>query len=224
MDNFLKKWEYVWVEPADGMGFLKWEPIVANPYLRSIPPAEIPKTVKPIPHNQYLAPGRTYLVMADVADKPQADHYRDVAEKMARFFKSKLRPTGEAYTFAYGDPVEGVSDGADDIGHGGLSLSFVIEAANRGVVFDDEDMQRFSHTLLDQIWNGSLDDPKFARRVNGEGEGGSGVSGHWVELSRHNDEVWKLCWAIFRQKPGTHGFLNLWHTRPEIAENPPATR
>ncbi len=223
-DNFLKKWEYVWVEPADGMGFLKWEPIVANPYLRDIPPAEIPTAVKPIPHNQYLALGRTYLVMADVADKPQADHYRDIAEKMARFFKSKLRPTGEAYTFAYWDPVEGVSDGADDFGHGGLSLSFVIAAANRGVVFDDEDMQRFSHTLLDQIWNGSLDAPKFARRVNGEGEGSASVSNYWVGLSRHDDEAWKLFWAIFRDKPGTHGFLNIWYARPEIAHHPPGTR
>ncbi len=223
MDNFLKKWEYVWIEPAAGMGLLKWEPIVANPYLRDIPTDEIPTTTKPIPHNQYLALGRTYLVMADVVDKPEADHYRDIAEKMARFFKSKLRPTGKAYTFAYWDPVEGISDGADDIGHGGLSLSFAIEAANRGVVFDDDDMQRFSHTLLDQIWNGSLDDPKFAKRVNGEGEGGAG-SGHWVALSSHNDEVWRLFWAIFRQKPDTYSFLNLWHARPEIAEAPPATR
>jgi len=224
-ENFLEKWDYVWVEPAEGMGFLKWEPLVANPYLRSIAPDEIPDTIRAIPHNQYLALGRTYLVMADVADKPQADHYRDIAEKMARYFKSKLRKTGDAYTFAYWDPVEELSDGADDFGHGGLSLSFAIEAADRGVVFTEEDMTRFAHTLLDQIWDGSVAEPKFAGRVNGEGKmNRAGMGGHWAGLCRYNDEVWRLFWTILRQKPGANGFLNLWHTRPEIAQNPPETQ
>jgi len=222
-NNFLKKWEYVWVEPGEGLGFLKWEPIVANPYLRSIPPAEIPDTVRPIPHNQYLALGRTYLVMAEVAGEPEAGHYRDVAEKMARYFRSKLRQTGEAYTFAYTDPLEGLSEGADDVSHGGLSLTFCIEAAKRGVIFTEEDMNRFSHTLLDQVWNGSLEDPKFSRRVNGEGnQSSTGIP--WPGLCRYNDELWKLSWAIFRQKPSAGGFLGLWHARPEAAQDPPAAR
>jgi len=199
-NHFLKKWEHVWVEPA-----------------------EIPNTVRPIPHNQYLALGRTYLVMAAVADEPEAAHYRDVAEKMGRYFKSKLRLTGQAYTFAYWDPVEELSESADDVSHGGLSLSFCIEAANRDIVFSKQDMDRFAHTLLDQVWNGSLEDPQFSRRVNGEGaQSSAGIL--WPELCRYNDDLWKLLWAIFREKPGAGGFLSLWHARPEVAQDPPAVR
>ncbi len=224
-ENFLKKWDYVWVEPAEGMGFLKWEPIVANPYLRSIAPQDIPNTIRAIPHNQYLALGRTYLVMADVVDEPLASQWRDKAAKMARYFKSKLRKTGDAYTFAYWDPVEELSEGADDFGHGALSLSFAIEAANRGVVFSEEDMTRFAHTLFDQIWDGSVAEPRFAGRVDGEGEmRDAGMGGHWAGLCRYSDEVWRLFWAILRQKPGANGFLNLWYARPEVAEAPPAAR
>ncbi len=224
-ENFLKKWDYVWVEPAEGMGFLKWEPLVANPYLRSIAPAEIPNTVRPIPHNQYLALGRTYLVMADVVEEPLAGQLRDKAAKMARYFKSKLRKTGAAYTFAYWDPIEELSDSADDISHGGLSLSFAIEAANRGLVFTAEDMTRFAHTLLDQIWNGSVEEPQFARRVNGEGKmAAAGTGGYWAGLCRCDDEVWRLLWAIFRQKPDANGFLTLRYARPEVPEAPPTAR
>lgn len=224
-EHFLKKWEYCWVEVGDDMGFIKWEPLVANPYLRRIAPGDIPRTVKPQPHNQYLALGRTYLVMSGLVDEPLATEYRDRAERMARFFLSKARETGNAYTFSYGDEVEGLSEGADDFGHGGLSMSFCIEAANRGVVFSDEQMQRFSHTLLDQIWDGSVDAPTFADRVSGEGERTpANASSYWVGLSRHNDEVWRLFWHIFRQRPDANAFLNLWYARPEVAPEPPAGR
>ncbi|MFO7947876.1 MAG: hypothetical protein R6V19_13815, partial [Armatimonadota bacterium] len=101
---------------------------------------------------------------------------------------------------------------------GGLSLSFAIEAYERGLVFDDADIERFSHTLLDQIWNGSLEDPKFSKRVNGDGERQADVTNSWADLSAHNDEVWRLFWTILRQQPESHAFLTLWHARPEIPE------
>ncbi|NLJ36935.1 MAG: hypothetical protein GX358_11980 [candidate division WS1 bacterium] len=224
-DHFLKKWERCWVEPEEGMGLLVWDRVVANPYLRNVPISEIPGLVRPLPHNQYLALGRTYLVMSQVPDEPEADHYRDIAEKMARFFKSKLRQTGESYTFAYWDPIDGLSDSADDFSHGGLSLSFCIEAANLGVVFDAADMERFAHTLLDQVWNGSVDAPKFAYRVSGEGDmRDAQIALYWVDLARYSDEVWRLFWSVFRWSPDAPGFLRLWDARPEVAQGVPAVR
>jgi hypothetical protein len=224
-DHFLRKWERCWVEPEEGMGVPVWDRVVANPYLRDVHHSEIADLVRPIPHNQYLALGRTYLVMSQVPGEPRADHYRDVAEKMARFFRSKLRQTGNAYTFAYWDPIEGQSDSADDFSHGGLSVSFCIEAADRGVVFDAADMERLASTLLDQVWNGSVDAPKFAHRVSGEGDmRDAQIAGYWVHLSRYSDEVWRLFWSIFRQAPDAHGFVRLWDARPEVAEEGPTAR
>ncbi|MFO7948092.1 MAG: hypothetical protein R6V19_14905 [Armatimonadota bacterium] len=218
LDNFLKKWDHVWVEIPPDMGVYEFEPRLSDPYLRQFPPEQFPDVRRILPHNQYLALGRTFAVMANVVEGPRAEDLRERAAKMGRFFKSKLRQTGKAYTFAYADEIEGVSDGADDFSHGGLSLSFAIEAYERGLVFDDADIERFSHTLLDQIWNGSLEDPKFSKRVNGDGERQVDVTNSWADLSAHNDEVWRLFWTILRQQPESHAFLTLWHARPEIPE------
>lgn len=221
VNNFLRKWDHTWVEIPPDMGAYAFEPRLCNPYLRSFPPEQFPDVTRILPHNQYLALARTFVVMADVVERPGAEDLRERGAKMCRFFKSKLRQTGDAYTFAYSDDIEGVSEGADDFSHGGLSLSGAIEAYERGVVFDEADMRCFSHTLLDQIWNGSIEEPMFSKRVDGEGQMRPKVASYWTRLSAHNDTVWRLMWTILRNQPDSHAFLTLWHARPEMAENPP---
>ena len=65
----------------------------------------------------------------------------------------------------------------------------------------------------------------FSYWVNGDGElKPADASSHWVGLCGYNDEVWKLFWSIFRQKPDANDFLNLWYARPEVAQDAPVAR
>lgn len=77
-------------------------------------------------------------------------------------------------------------------------MGFAIEACRREVVFRPADMRRFAATLLRQVWNGSLDDPRLARRVDGS-DGEAETIRDWIDLSQWEPQVWPLCWALFNR-------------------------
>ena len=150
-----------------------------------------------LPHNQYLAMGRAYVVLKDVSRKRL---YADRAERMARNFKRHLRETGRAYTWNYWDWAENGEPqhtGVEDTGHGRIDVGFAVEACRRGVVFRDRDLRRFAHTLLDQMWNGSMENPEMGVRVDTcEGEGKATIW-DWIDLCQWNETVWDVNWALF---------------------------
>ena len=150
-----------------------------------------------LPHNMYLAMARAYVVLKDVSRKRL---YIDRAERMARNFKRALRKTGRAYTWNYWDWTENGEpqhSGVEDIGHGRLDVGFVVEACRRGVVFRDTDLQRFACTMLDQMWNGSMENPEMGARVDTCRGGGKSTIWDWIDLCQWHEKVWEVNWALF---------------------------
>ena len=150
-----------------------------------------------LPHNQYLALARSYVVLKDVSRKQL---YADRAERMARNFKQHLRETGRAYTWNYWDWTENGEpqhSRVEDTGHGRIDVGFAVEACRRGLVFRDRDLQRFAYTMLDQMWNGSMENPEMGAWVDTRGGGGKATIWDWIDLCQWHEKVWDVNWALF---------------------------
>ena len=149
-----------------------------------------------LPHNQYLAIARAYLYASGVSRKRLLG---DRAARMGRNFKRHIWKTGKAYTWHYWDWIEdgeaGCS-GVEDTGHGHIDIGFAVDACRKGVVFTDADLKRFARTFLDQMWNGSLDDPTIGGRVDTR-EGNSAPMGDWIDLCQWNAKVWDVVWSAY---------------------------
>ena len=185
-DNFLRKQERWWLELPDGSGAYRatdsWSERTPN---------------RVLPHNQYLALGRVWLVMKDLA--PQG-LYLERATAMARNFHGSLRVTGSGYTWSYADWTrEGRENTsvAEDTSHGHIDVGFAVEAWKRGVVFSKDDILRLSRTFLDQMWNGSLEKPSIGSRVNTK-TGSSSTWVDWIDLSLVEPAVFDVTLALYR--------------------------
>ena len=191
-ERVLKKQERHWLEVAPGMGAYRFT---------ESPAERFPNRV--MPHNQYLAPARVWLVLKDVSENPL---YLERATRMANHFRHFLEKTGNAYTWNYWDWTEaGEPDHSrpEDSSHGQIDVSFAVEAFRRGVVFTREDMLRFARTLTEQMWNGSLEEPRIGGRVDGP-DGDSKIIRGWIELCRWDPRIWDIHWALFNrlERPG----------------------
>jgi hypothetical protein len=158
-----------------------------------------------LPHNQYLALGNA-LIWLDRITGDRA--YRDQVTRMARFFKSHLRLVEDRYEWNYWDAA-GAWDRpwdkpeekrAEDTGHGSLDISFVVDAAEAGIVFDRTDLQRLANTFLRKMWNGSLTKPTVGGYVNtAKPTRQSGNLQDWVRLSRQAPQVLAVCARVIPQ-------------------------
>jgi hypothetical protein len=155
-----------------------------------------------LPHNQYLALGNALIWLHRITGK-QA--YRDQAARMARFFKSCLRTADDHYLWNYWDSTgewdkpwdKPAEKRPEDTGHGSLDIGFVIDAAEAGIVFDQTDLDRFAHTFLKVMWNGSLNEPTVGGAVNmNRPNRQSGNLQDWVRLSRVKPQVLAVCTKI----------------------------
>ena len=208
----LRKQERHWVQMAPGMGAYRFTESTAERFPNRI-----------LPHNQYLALGRVYLVLKDVSDEPL---FEERAAQMAAFFRNSLKETSDAYTWAYWDWVEaGRPDqsGTEDTSHGHIDVEFAVEAYRRGVVFTRADMLRFARTLTDQMWNGSLSNPKIGSRVDRQ-DGDATIIRGWIELCRWDPRIWDIFWALFDRigRPGLE-IPHILHTRA-VLDGPPEVR
>jgi hypothetical protein len=186
--HFLEKWESTWVDLPDGAGLYKF---TKNPTQR-FPDYSLP-------HNQYLALARTWLVLQAIPGLEHRDEYRDRAEKMAQYLKQNLKLAGEAYVWNYWDPLpaeEGVRRYVEDSSHATIDIGFAVEAAQRGLVFTDEDLQRFAATYTQVMWNGSLDDPRIGDRVDTD-KGDGRMWSEWIMLGRASEAVCNLAAALY---------------------------
>ena len=188
-EHFFEKWEKTWVDLPDGSGLYKFTPHETQRF---------PNTS--LPHNQYLAPARTWLVLQDVRGLPQREQYRDRVTKMAKYFKKHLRLKGNAYVWRYWDPLPGEthvrSRSSEDIGHGSIDIGFVVEAWRRGIVFTDEDIGRFANTYVDVMWNGDKENPRFGSRVD-TNKGNKPCGLVWMRLGEADPRVWELAWSDY---------------------------
>jgi hypothetical protein len=208
-EHVLRKQERYWVQMAPGVGAYRFTESSAERFPNRI-----------LPHNQYLALGRVFLVLKDVSDHPL---FKERANQMASFFKNSLKETGGAYTWAYWDWVEaGRPDQSrtEDTSHGHIDVEFAVEAYRRGVVFTRADMLRFARTLTDQMWNGSLPNPKIGARVDGQ-DGDATIIRGWIELCRWDPRIWDIYWALFNRLDGPGLEIpHILHTRA-VLDGPP---
>lgn len=191
--DLLQKWEYSWRDLADGAGVYCFTPNVTQRF-----------PGYSLPHNQYLALARAWLVLADLPGFANADLCRRRATAMATYFRRNLKPIGNAYEWNYWDPLPGeeIRPHLEDYSHATIDVGFAVEAAARGVVFDSTDLQRFASTYVDVMWNGDRAQPKFGRNIKTKGSDAE-VWSDWLELSEADPRVWELGLAMYQAKKAT---------------------
>ncbi len=186
--HFYEKWERTWLDLPDGAGLYKFTPNVTQRF---------PDTS--LPHNQYLALARTWVVLKDVPGLEHRDEYLDRATRMARYFHKHLQLSGNAYVWNYWDPLpeeEGIGRHIEDHSHATIDIGFAVEATKRGVVFTEQDLQRFAATYADVMWNGSLEDPRIGARVD-TNEGDARTWSEWIQLGVVSETVCDIAAAVY---------------------------
>lgn len=154
-----------------------------------------------LPHNQYAALARAWLVLQDLAGVPPLVGRR--ARQMARFLHDHLELDGEheAYRWRYYDWVEYDQTGRsgyEDTSHARLNAAFAVEAARRGVVFTERDMRRMANTWLKLMWNRDEGLPAMASGVDGrKPHTFSPLTAGWTELAQWDRQVYELARKAF---------------------------
>jgi hypothetical protein len=188
-----QKWESTWVELPDNCGAYVFTKHVTQRFPGGL-----------LPHNQYLALARTFIVLKDIPGVPNREVYLEKTAKMARYFKKNLRLNGDAYVWNYWDPYPPIPEvrlHIEDTSHGSIDIGFVVEACNRNVVFTGDDLKKFSNSYTEVMWNKSKEDPEIAGNVDGRKSKRDGRFIHeWVKLAQWNPKVWEI--AMLMQGQG----------------------
>ncbi len=161
------------------------------------------------PFNHFLAVGRTMVQLAAVTGSTK---WREKAERMARTFRNDLRLTADgAYTWSYWwskgygykgwSPAQNISTNtpgltgrpvAEDTSHGSIDLHFAYLCYKDGIVFDREDMLRFTRTFLGRMVTTTDNGlPTLWERVDGTGRKSAmdQQARHWVLLAEFDPRV-----------------------------------
>lgn len=160
-----------------------------------------------IPFNQYLAMARAELAIYRASGEQE---YLNRVTKMARHFKNQLKldSAKNAYYWYYwwGPGLNGwtQADGLsvntpsyagykamEDLGHGAVDVSFAYQAYQNGIVFNEQDMQRFGNTVEKNMIR---PDGQVNKYVNGSGGIVSPPAnlGLWLDYSRFAPSMFKL--------------------------------
>lgn len=160
-----------------------------------------------LPHNQSLSLGRAWLVLGSLEGMNPAIGER--ARQMAGLFHSLLMvdDATDTCTWHYMDWLEhgeGLQTAAEDTMHGHIVVGFAVEAARRGVVFTDQDMERLANTWLKLMWNGDAEHPRMAGRVDGSEPGRHpALLTSWTELAEWNPQVHTLAVSAWSELDAT---------------------
>ncbi len=158
--NIFEKNERDWLDMGELGGAYRSEPRITNRFPNRI-----------IPHNQYAEIARVWLVLKDVDGAHPLMAER--AEQMVRYFHNHLELDEEddSYVWRYWNWMEHGEAGSmfiETTNYANIDITLAVEATHRGVIFTDEDMQRFVNTWLRVMWNQDEEDPMMARNVQGE--------------------------------------------------------
>ena len=188
--HVFEKNEQDWLDMGDLGGGYRFEPKRTDRYPNRI-----------MPHNQFAALARAWLVLKDLEGAHPLMARR--AEQMVRYFHSHLELDEEnnAYRWHYWDWIEyGQPDnsGYEDTSHASLTMSLAVVAARRGVIFNDEDMARIANTWLKLMWNRDEEKPMMAAAVDGrKPHKFSPLAARWSELSQWDRKVYDLALKAF---------------------------
>lgn len=171
--NVRERWSRFWMQVDDQAGAYTFTDRVTERYPNYL-----------LPHNQFLALGRTYLVLQAIEGIPHQDEYRAKATAMATYFQRYLKPAldGRAYVWNYWDPPasQPLKPHVEDHSHATIDVGFVVEAARRGIVFTADDVVKIARTWTDVMSNGDPAAPRIAGRVDGTGEKKNGTWFDWA--------------------------------------------
>jgi len=151
-----------------------------------------------LPHNQYLSMARAYAVLTAVSRRRL---FSERARAMGALFRRNLRRVGAAYEWHYWDWTEAGEPGhsaVEDTSHGNIDICFAVEACRRDLGFRAADMKRFAAALLERMWNGSLELPQLAHRVDGA-PGDTRTFRSWIDLCQWEPRVWDVLWALYER-------------------------
>ena len=148
-----------------------------------------------LPLNQSNAMGRALLVLYDVTGNSA---YLDKATGLAQRFAAQLTlDSSGAYLWNYWGGSY-VSPG-EDISHAAINVDFAVQAAQRGVVFDDTDLLAFAQTFLNYV---ALDDQTISDFIGGGSVNGSSYrrqAGRWLGLSSVSPAVYTAIRNLYDQ-------------------------
>ncbi len=145
----------------------------------------------PMPFNHQLAIGRNVILLYKLTGKKG---YLLKARALARQFKDNLSLTDrDAYLWGSRPDIKKYP-AIEDMSHGAIDLAFAIEAAREGIVFDKNDLKRFSRTFL-----GFANDGAFSMNIDGtDGEGNKAdyadASGRWLDLSAVDCRIYRAAY------------------------------
>jgi hypothetical protein len=195
--HVFEKNERNWLDMGELGGGYRFEPRLTDRYPNRI-----------MPHNQFGALARAWLVLKDVQGAHPLMARR--AEQMVRYFHSHLEldKKHNAYRWHYWDWTEDAQPGHtgyEDSSHASLSMSLAVVAARRGVIFTDEDMTRIANTWLRLMWNGDDLSPKMAAAVDGsKPHTFSPLTARWSELSQWDRRVYDFALKSFLSQDQDH--------------------
>lgn len=139
---------------------------------------KFPTSSNHLPYNQSGVFLNMLMVMHDITGNAT---YLDRAKRGAQFFKNNLTTSGTSYVWNYAD----YSSTVEDTSHANLELSHAWEMFNLGQVFVGADMDKFTSTLMNLMWNGSTTAPVVTSYVNGTGDGSkSMILENWMEFAQ----------------------------------------
>ena len=174
IESMFEKWDARGIWKVDGPygAYIGWphyfprdEP---GPWRQAGPGEQTPGT---LPHNMNVHWGSVALKLHRITGDEQ---WRDRAQKIFNFLKSRLNLHDEHYAWNYRDPFGPWDVRADnpqdyrfwidthpyrDYQQG--EVAAIVRAYNHGVTFDEQDMRRLVNTNLNVMWNGDLDDPQW---------------------------------------------------------------
>ncbi len=192
--HLFEKNEQDWLEMGELGGAYRFQPLLTDRFPNRI-----------MPHNQFAALARAWVVLKDIegAHPLMADR----AEKMVRYFHSflELDEDNNAYSWHYWDWIESGKPGsmgsAEDTSHAALTMSLAVVAARRGLIFTDEDMVRIANTWLKVMWNQDEQKPLMAAAVDGrDPHGAPALYNWWSELSQWDRQVYDVALTCFLAK------------------------
>ena len=195
--HIFEKNEVDWLELGEQGGGYRFEPFITDRYPNRI-----------MPHNQFAALCRAWLVLRDVEGSHPLMGRR--AEQMVRYLHRHLHlfesKEGDApwewYQWHYWDWTDYGEPGNsawEDTSHAGLTMTLAVVAARRGVLFNERDMARIANCWLRVMWNGDEEAPKMAARVDGSGEHKfSALNGKWGLLGQWNVRAAELALREFQ--------------------------
>ena len=141
---------------------------------------------KHLPLNMQNAIARAWIAIDDATGRPA---HRDRIERLARFFKNRLRAGPEgAVVWSYWPPLAGEDKAFEDISHASINVDFLVLCHERGLVFDRTDLATVEATLLRLVL---LADDKVGDRAGPNVKFNTYADAvlRWGRLARHRPAV-----------------------------------